>query len=367
MPTAASSRHLSWDLFCRVVDNFGDVGVCWRLARELVARGARVRLWIDDPRALAWMAPAGHAGVEVRPWAEAAAAAPADVVIEAFGCDPDPGYVAAMAAASRPPLWLNLEYLSAEVYVERSHGLASPQFAGPGRGLMKWFFYPGFTARTGGLLREQGLVEARAAFVREDWLRARGLGLAPGERLVSLFCYEAAPVARLVDALATDACPTVIATAPGAATALARAVLACAPAHLRQVALPWLAQDDFDRLLWSCDLNFVRGEDSWVRAQWACQTFVWQAYPQADGAHATKVEAFLDLALAAAPPAAANLLRAWFRAWNGVDDPANAAPLPAWTPAALDAATRAARAWRDELLAGPELVAALLAFVQEKL
>ena len=38
----------SWDVFCRVVDNYGDAAVCWRLARQLAdEHGARVRLWID--------------------------------------------------------------------------------------------------------------------------------------------------------------------------------------------------------------------------------------------------------------------------------------------------------------------------------
>ena len=42
------------DLFCRVIDNWGDAGVCWRLARQLVReRGAQVRLWIDQPQVLA--------------------------------------------------------------------------------------------------------------------------------------------------------------------------------------------------------------------------------------------------------------------------------------------------------------------------
>ena len=64
--------------------------------------------------------------------------------------------------------------------------------------------------------------------------------------------------------------------------------------------LPWLTQADFDHLLWACDLNFVRGEDSLVRAAWAGAPFVWQVYPQHDGAHAAKVEALL--AGMAAPP-----------------------------------------------------------------
>jgi hypothetical protein len=26
------AMQLHWDIFCRVIDNFGDIGVCWRLA-----------------------------------------------------------------------------------------------------------------------------------------------------------------------------------------------------------------------------------------------------------------------------------------------------------------------------------------------
>ena len=38
-----------WDVFCRVIDNFGDIGVCWRLARQLAGDFAlHVRLWVDD-------------------------------------------------------------------------------------------------------------------------------------------------------------------------------------------------------------------------------------------------------------------------------------------------------------------------------
>ena len=368
---AAAPTSLQWDVFCRVVDNFGDIGVCWRLACNLAERGQRVRLWVDDASALRWMAPAGHADVEVATWtASTAFPPPGDVVVEAFGCDPAPAFLAAMAARARdahPPVWINLEYLSAEAYVERSHGLASPQMSGPARGLTKWFFYPGFSARTGGLLRERALAAEQALFDRAGWLASQGIVRAPGERLVGVFCYPGAPLARLVASLAADGRPALIATAPGAATDATRQALAAlgdTGAALRQHALPWLAQPDYDRLLWAADLNFVRGEDSWVRAHWAGRPFVWQAYPQDDGAHGAKIAAFLDLSLAGAAPDAARTVRAWTAAWNGLDDPA--APLPAWTPQALDAAGGAARAWRGRLLASPDLVARLLAFVAEK-
>ena len=371
IPRAVPTPSLLWDVFCRVIDNFGDIGVCWRLACNLAERGQRVRLWVDDAAALRWMAPEGHANVEVSPWLAATAfPPPGDVVVEAFGCDPAPAFLAAMAAAGahgRAPTWINLEYLSAERYVERSHALASPQMSGPARGLAKWFFYPGFTAATGGLLREPGLEAEQAVFDRAAWLAAHGIALADGERLVSVFCYPGAPADRLVASLAATGLPTLIATAPGAATGAVRAALASlgeGQATLRQHALPWLAQPGFDRLLWAADLNFVRGEDSWVRAHWAGQPFVWQAYPQDDGAHGAKIGAFLDAALATAGANAAEAIRDWTAAWNGLDDPA--APLPGWTPQTLAAAGLAARAWRDQLRGSTDLVGRLLAFVREK-
>ncbi|WP_313335498.1 elongation factor P maturation arginine rhamnosyltransferase EarP, partial [Comamonas sp.] len=75
-----------WDIFCQVIDNFGDIGVCWRLAADLARRGCQVRLWVDDGSALAWMAPQGAPGVTVHPWPGAVPASGiADVVVEAFG------------------------------------------------------------------------------------------------------------------------------------------------------------------------------------------------------------------------------------------------------------------------------------------
>ena len=351
---------LLWDVFCRVIDNHGDLGVCWRLAADLAGRGDRVRLHVDDAAALAWMAPGGADGVTVRPWPDGTAgdrpgegppAEPGDVVVEAFGCDLPAAFVAAMAARAVPPVWINLEYLSAEAYVERSHRLVSPQMSGPGRGLRKWFWYPGFTEATGGLLREPGLLAARDRFDRPAWLDAHGIAPRPGERLVSLFCYPHAPLAALPGALADR--PTLLVTTPGAA------VPATLPPTVRTQALPYLPQPDYDRLLWSCDLNLVRGEDSFVRAQWAGRPFVWHIYPQHDGAHEVKLDAFLARHLREAPPALAAEVRAWWLGWNGLGT------LPPAPPP--DTAWRAhAAAWCDGLAGRGDLVAGLRQFAIEK-
>lgn len=338
------SEPLLWDIFCRVIDNHGDLGVCWRLARDLAARGHRVRLWVDDSRALAWMAPQRPAGIELRDWPQGPVdVAPGGVVIEAFGCEPPPDFVARMAACTPPPRWVNLEYLSAEDYVERSHGLASPQFHGPGAGLTRHFFYPGFTPRTGGLLREPGLLHEVSSFDGRAWLARRGWGSAPGERVVSLFAYANPALPALLDLLARQ--PTLLLACPGPL----QQQVADRPG-LRTIALPYLPQDDFDRLLWACDLNFVRGEDSFVRVQWAGKPFVWHIYPQDDDAHHAKLEAFM---------ARADLSEDWcavWRGWNGL------APLPAAMPP-LAPATEQALHWRAQLASQPDLVTQLEGFL----
>jgi len=333
-------RAWTWDLFCRVIDNWGDVGVCWRLARDLASRGARVRLWIDDASALAWMAPAGTDGVEVG--AFDAAGEPGDVVVEAFACDPPPAFVERMAARTPAPVWINLEYLSAEPWVERVHGLRSPQRSG----LTKWFFHPGFTAATGGLLREPGLLEAHAAFDRDTWLAAHGLARRDGERVVTLFCYDNPAVPALLEALAAE--PTLLLLTPGHAQRLVTAT----PPGVRAAALPHLPQPEFDRLLRASDLNFVRGEDSLVRAIWAGRPFVWHIYPQHDGVHADKLEALL-----ARMPPVPGLADLW-RGWNG---------LGPWSPLPEAGAWAAAMAeFRDGQASRLDLTGALWQFAQGK-
>ncbi len=359
---------MRWDIFCQVIDNHGDLGVCWRLACQLAERGERVRLWIDDAAALRWMAPSGHSGVEVIDWRDHAAlqsavAAPApDVLVEGFGCEPAPALVARFAEAPGRA-WINLEYLSAEPYVERLHGLPSPVFSGPGAGLAKRFFYPGFTPATGGLLREPGLMERRVQFDRAPWLAAQQVPWQRTERLVSLFCYEPTALAALLAQLAQGPEPTRLLVTAGRATQAVQALLSDddtpASASVGHGALsisylPYLTQTDFDHLLWSCDLNFVRGEDSWVRALWAGAPFVWQIYPQDDDAHHVKLNAWLDW-LGASPS-----LRLFHHAWNGLGD--TALP-PLETQGPWHETVLAARA---RLLAQDDLVTQLRKLIGQK-
>ncbi|MGE0073384.1 MAG: elongation factor P maturation arginine rhamnosyltransferase EarP, partial [Thiomonas sp.] len=115
--------QLRWDVFCHVVDNLGDIGVSWRLARQLAAEHQQqVRLFLDDFKAFAHICPQVNlratqqtiAAVQIVPWASQQQATPGDVVVEMFGCHLSDAFVAQIGKAPLQPVWLNLEHLSAE-------------------------------------------------------------------------------------------------------------------------------------------------------------------------------------------------------------------------------------------------------------
>lgn len=369
-----------WDIFCKVIDNFGDIGVCWRLARDLAERGQTVRLWLDDASALQWLAPGEPpAGLSVEHWpageSSRAWPEPGDVVIEAFGCDPPGGFLARMQRPC-PPVWINLEYLSAEDYVERSHKLPSPVFSGPATGLRKHFFYPGFTPRTGGLLREPSLLAARDVFQgsvasRQDFLQRLGVDWQAGERVVTVFCYPDSPVCALLRQLEALPGRTQVLLTAGTAAAQAKRCPGSAGTGLRCHELNLLPQQDFDRLLWASDLNVVRGEDSAVRALWTGRPHLWQLYRQDDGVHADKLAAFHARWTASWPAPLREAVQSVGAAWNQVPGsrvedlgllrelcgPDTSAPWASW--ADFSAASS------QELAKQPDLVTQLLQFVAE--
>lgn len=356
-------NELDIDIFCRVVDNFGDIGVCWRLARSLQREWpAQVRLWVDDLTVFCRLAPAVQPetdeqlveGIRIIHWTDNQAShTPAQLVIEAFACDPPARYIDAMPGHTK--LWLNLEYLSAESWTAGFHAQPSPQR----NGITKYFFFPGFSDQTGGLIGEAGLNERRRSWMhssakKKQFLQRLGLPqvqayLDDDTLFVSLFCYASAPYRSLLHALRKSRRPVVLlvpqsvlpqlerdaitqlhgavsipdtdmsntpASLPGMSDAASGAAADLGTAQVKSPALskddaaqapqtalpgvtllriPFLPQDEYDQLLWLCDLNFVRGEDSFVRAIWSRKPFLWQIYEQSDDIHLKKLQAWLAL------------------------------------------------------------------------
>ncbi len=349
---------LTCDIFCRVVDNFGDIGVTWRLARQLTQEhGVKVRLIVDDLGSFARIEPALDSSlaqqeicdIQVTLWEGGLDISPAQLVIESFAVNLPESFVAMMAVAATPPIWVNLEYLTAEPWVSGYHLLPSPH---PKYALVKYFFFPGFLPTTGGLIRERNLLEDCAANSTPREL---------GRLSVFLFGYDNAASENLIRAI-TNSAATVRCTVPVGALAarVAGKFDDCRSAFALEI-IPFVNQRQFDHLLWGHDVLFVRGEDSFLRAQWASKPFVWQIYPQADGTHWKKLDAFLGLYCEGLNAESAMAVHDLWHAWNAQDTEHIAA---AWREfyVLLPDLQIHAKSWSSKLAQMPDLAANLLSF-----
>jgi uncharacterized repeat protein (TIGR03837 family) len=297
---------MRWDIFCQIVDNYGDAGICWRLARSLSSlHGQEVRIFCNDLPTLNLLASGSDEAlshkIDLQPWeashsnARHPVQAP-DVVIEAFGCDLPERYLAGLFIAPVKPIIINLEYLSAEPWVSEFHAKASPQ----SHGIPKYFFFPGFQDDVGGLLLDPIPPEgSEVAQLIPKSLKSIWLKLRPKAKRISIFCYPGAPLRKWIEDLGDLGENVDVLLAHGHVELLKfydEKPLEL-PANIQLLSMPFVSQDEYDWVLSQCDFNIVRGEDSFVRAQLAGKPFIWHIYPQEDRAHEVKLAAFLDLYL----------------------------------------------------------------------
>ena len=380
-----------WRIFCSVVDNFGDIGICWRISRQLVAEhGLTVQLWVDDlasfqricPQINPELASQSVLGVEVRYWPASQESAvswqqlpAAAVVIEALACTIPAAYKAQMAKQHPAPLWINLEYLSAESWVEGCHGLSSPQAE---LAVNKYFFFPGFSKLTGGLLYELKLAQHFASFIESKqaqtlfWQQI-GINRADYPLKVSMFAYSHTHISELFQQWQQlpaqvlcviphgDLANALAAQYPEFPGLLTGNIVQLDNLHIKVI--PFLAQPDYDLLLAACDVNFVRGEDSIIRAHWAGKPFVWQIYRQQENAHLLKLQAFLDRYCAQMPSNLVRPVQQWFLAWNTDSHLASS-----WQEFYLHLPEIAEynQQWRQQLLANGDLASNLVHFAKKK-
>ncbi len=374
---------MRWDIFCQIVDNYGDAGVCWRLARALSRLSSssvnsvdcddsRIRLFCDDLNVLNVIAhgdAVGHGaslGIEVLPWSAAESAAVlasvGDVVIEAFACHLPTPYIEAMVQktskkfSTKPPIWINLEYLTAEAWADDMHLMPSPQ----NNGLNKYFYFPGFTPKTGGvLLGDWDEVTSNSLNIPQS-LSWTFESCRPRSKKVSIFNYKQAPLDAWLDsvnqaAVAHDETVDVFLCANQNVSAATQRTLSSVDSAVKLIQLPFIPQEDYDYLLSICDINLVRGEDSFVRAQLAGKPFIWDIYPQSDLAHEVKLNAFLE------------------RYFEGASSELRATGISAmkWGPASdwwshLNAWTSYSETWRQKLMSLGHLEGKILDFVKSQ-
>ncbi|WP_301003761.1 elongation factor P maturation arginine rhamnosyltransferase EarP [Arsukibacterium sp.] len=377
-----------WRIFCSVVDNFGDIGICWRLSRQLAAEhGIRVQLLVDDlvsfkricPQVSSQSSRQTVAGVEILQWpAEPGTKqywqqlAPAAVVIEALACTIPDAYKQHMARQQPAPLWLNLEYLSAERWVDGCHALSSPQGQ---YALNKYFFFPGFSNKTGGLLYEKNLQQKLDQFIADKaaqqafWQKLEVVA-AEFQLKMSLFAYSHSQFNNLMQQWQQHPAKVLCVIPQGE---LANELSGRFPEllngelvtlhNLSIKVIPFLAQPDYDLLLAACDVNFVRGEDSIIRAHWAGRPFVWQIYRQQENAHLVKLQAFLDRYCQHMPALLADATRQFYMAWN-----AESELVLSWQKfySFLPQIAEYNRLWRQQLLANGDLASNLVHFAKKK-
>jgi uncharacterized repeat protein (TIGR03837 family) len=373
-------RNLSIDVFCRVIDFFGDIGVCWRLVRQLHHEfGCKMRLVVDDLKSFKRLVPGIHAdaqqqeydGVTILCWNNTALHAhyheTADAIIEAFACSLPDAVIEKIRASH--PVWIDLEYLSAESWVEECHAIPSWH---PTTGVEKTLFFPGFTTATGGLTREQGLIARRDIFQNDSaaqnkWREKHGLP--PVQREVtdlSLFCYRQAPLRAFIEAIDQGTTPVrVFATGGVDEDALRSAGLDRHPSVHR---IEFLSHDDYDHLLWTCSANFVRGEDSLVRAIWAGKPLFWHIYPQGQDTHLVKLEAFMRRYSANLSAELAASLYKFAILWNvrgRSEEDRLLSQDPDWI-SLLNQVSSGARAWSANLLLQKDLASQLIDFIRQQ-
>jgi uncharacterized repeat protein (TIGR03837 family) len=300
---------MRWDIFCQIVDNYGDAGVCWRLARSLTSlHGQEVRIFCDDLPTLNLLASGVDevikSKVSMQPWEASFSNSrhpveTPDVVIEAFGCELPRRYLAGLLIAPKKPLIINLEYLSAEPWIIDFHKKASPQ----AHGIPKYFYFPGFQQNAGGILMDPVPEPVTPEHPIPVHLKPSWSQLRPNTKRISIFCYPSAPLLKWLEDLGKSGENFDIVLTHGMLEQLklSSANPIVLPNFIKLISIPFVSQDEYDWVLTHCDFNIVRGEDSFVRAQLAGKPFIWHIYPQEDRIHEVKLAAFLDLYLDGAP------------------------------------------------------------------
>ena len=376
-PHRPDLANAQWHLFCRVIDNYGDAGVTWRLATQLAHQGLSVIIWIDQPQVLVKLS--GNilltteqnplkTLISIRQWVDEPnhqkppansplpqLPYPVDqlqIFVALFSCELPEECLQHLRSYPRSAIWINLEYLSAESWVEEYHGVSG---VAPQWGVPYYYFFPGYTPNTGGLLRQHpqdSPLYPPPPSAQQEWLAKWGYRetIREEEQWISLFYYpniSKTNLAYLFDAWATGILPIRCLVPVGECADTAFSIMqnnikgmARNDEHTHPVpagttlqqgqlllhTLPWIPQHEYDLLLQVCDWNMVRGEDSWVTAQWSKHPLIWQAYPQTDNTHHIKLQAFAQRYHEGLPTLVGQALHTIWCRWNGMPDAGSDSP-----------------------------------------
>ena len=281
----------SIDIFCQVIDNYGDVGVAYRLAREFkrVYPNKKLRFVINQIEELNLIRKSED--IEIILYKDISKIEnSADLIIESFGCEIPKEYMD--KALKNSKLIINLEYFSAEKWVDDFH--LKESFLGGN--LKKYFFIPGLSKKSGGILLDNEFLERKKKVEANKEYYLEKFEIKEKYDLIgSVFSYE-----KNFDSLIEEL------------KKLNKKVILLILSEKTQknfikyfdngnnydkikfVKLPFFTYDKYEELLALCDFNLVRGEDSFVRALLLGKPFLWHIYPQDENTHIKKLESFLE-------------------------------------------------------------------------
>jgi len=273
------------DVFCDVIDNFGDAGVCLRLCRDFSKKNYEVRLFCNNVNILNKITNSEDASnrfLSLLSWSDKNMDySPSEVVIQAFSVRLPDNLIKKIK--TRKSTVINLEYLTAETFAEDCHKL--PSYAD---GFESFFFFPGFTKKTGGVVIEKSFLEKINKTKSKE------------SKNITLFSYENEKVKSVINSLNKEKFILNIFEGKGLNNfnnQLKLNLTAGDEYKLNELTvrvLPMVSQDEYDSYLIDSKLNLVRGEDSIVRAMLTGNPFLWHIYPQEEDAHKDKIEALFD-------------------------------------------------------------------------
>lgn len=354
-------------IICRVIDNLGDAGFCTRLALQLNRLGYSVDLICDKPHLVQRLDSMNElSGIrlldvdcfEFDSHRHTEQTLESTVILEPFGTSSEQTGSGELnnKIKSRYPdrPWLVIDYLSAETWTKSFHLSKSTC---PRTGHLSTYFYPGFEVGTGGVIYSD--------LPPIDQLPQPELQVENEFNQIFVFSYPQSPLKTL------ELCLT-------ANQALTIAGDEATPTGVKTRRTGFCRLTEFDKLLQNFDFLFVRGEDSFVRAQLAAKPFVWNIYPTEDGAHAEKLLAFFKIYKQGLNPNAANALLTLWWIWNNLDNTKTDRPVElihttrdlarAWADVQTVSSELRAHAlqWKSRLLKGPELVREILTWASRQ-
>ena len=304
----------SIDIFCEIIDNFGDIGVVYRISKELkkIFQNVRIRIVLNRLEEFK----AINKKVKDTDYQEIDGLicvtekyvkenietfGVSDVFIEAFGCNVPEEYV--KQAKENSKLWINLEYLSGEKWIEDFHLCESLIDS---KTLKKIFFMPGFSEKSGGVIIDSGFLERMkyGKENRDEVFKKYFPNIDLKDKFIgTVFSYEK-NFENLLETLKNYEKETVLLlmgekTQKSFSEILKKNLTEdygniVKYGKITMIYSDFFSQEEYEEIISASDFNFTRGEDSFVRGIILGKPFMWHIYLQEEKAHMDKIKAFTE-------------------------------------------------------------------------